>query len=236
MEQFMEPFQWTCPFCNRVATVTEGDVRQLDTFLDLASSDGDRYLLSTFTVCPNPECRRFTLDVQLRQADCYDEWVVGDLTDSWRLIPPSCALVFPEYVPQAIRDDYEEACLIAELSPKASATLARRCLQGIIRDFWQVKPGRLVDEIDAIEDKVDTLTWDAIDSVRKIGNIGAHMEKNINHIVEVDDEEAQLLVGLIENLIREWYIARHEREEHLKAIKGIATQKDVERKKGQTNA
>jgi len=39
---------------------------------------------------------------------------------------------------------------------------------------------------------VDPLTWEAIDAVRKLGNIGAHMEKDINVIVDVDPEEAEL--------------------------------------------
>ena len=34
-------------------------------------------------------------------------------------------------IPQ-LMDDYEEACAIVNLSPKASATLSRRCLQGMI--------------------------------------------------------------------------------------------------------
>jgi hypothetical protein len=33
---------------------------------------------------------------------------------------------------------------------------------------------------------------DAIDHVRKIGNIGAHMEADINVIVEVEPKEAQI--------------------------------------------
>jgi hypothetical protein len=137
----------------------------------------------------------------------------------------------PEYIPVAIREDYEEACLIRSLSPKASATLSRRCLQGIIRDFWGVKKGRLVDEIQAIEEKTDPLTWSAIDSVRKIGNIGAHMEKDINLIVEVDEAEAGLLINLIEILIKDWYITRHEREKRLSSIVGVAEAKDTARKK-----
>ena len=108
--------------------------------------------------------------------------------------------------------------MIADLSPKASATLSRRCLQGIIRDFWQVKPGRLVDEIEAIKQKVDAATWVAIDSVRKLGNIGAHMEKDINVIVDVDPKEASLLVELVETLLREWYVAREERAARMAAI------------------
>ena len=44
-----------------------------------------------------------------------------------------------------------------------------------------MKPGRLVDEIAAIESKVDAHAWKAIDAVRHVANTGAHMEKNINH-------------------------------------------------------
>jgi hypothetical protein len=152
---------------------------------------------------------------------------IGDILDSWNLIPPSTAKVFPDYVPQPIRDDYVEACKIKDLSPKASATLSRRCLQGMIRDFWGINKARLVDEIDAIRDKVDTDTWAAIDAVRKIGNIGAHMEKDINVMVDVDPEEAQLLIGLIELLIKDWYITRYQRKERLRAIVQVRETKDT---------
>lgn len=84
-------------------------------------------------------------------------------------MPASSATPFPDYVPLAIRQDYEEACAIRDLSPKASATLSRRCLQGLIRDYWKIVKSRLVDEINALEDKVDPDTWAAIDAVRKIG-------------------------------------------------------------------
>lgn len=89
---------------------------------------------------------------------------------------------------------------------------------------------RLIDEINAIEDKVDPLTWKSIDAVRKVGNIGAHMEKDINLIIEVDPEEASLLLELIELLFEEWYIHRHEREKKLNAIVAIAERKENEKK------
>jgi hypothetical protein len=124
-------------------------------------------------------------------------------------------------------DDYVEACAIRDLSPKASATLSRRCLQGIIRDFWKVSKPTLVQEIEAIKDKTDPLTWEAIDSVRKIGNISAHMEADINVIVDVDANEAQLLIELIETLIKDWYVVRHDREKRLKAIVAARDAKDA---------
>jgi hypothetical protein len=149
--------------------------------------------------------------------------------------PRSFAKQFPDYIPEAIKADYEEACLIRDLSPKASATLSRRCIQGIIRDYWGVKKGRLVDEINDIKEKVDSLTWQAIDSVRSIGNIGAHMEKDINLIVDVEPKEAQLLIGLIEVLLKDWYVARQERKNRLESIINVAKVKLDEKKQKSDN-
>jgi hypothetical protein len=151
----------------------------------------------------------------------------------WQLIPSSKAKAFPDYVPRPIIDDYNEACLIADLSPKASATLSRRCLQGIVRDYWKVKPCRLVDEIRQIEEKVDPLTWAAIEAVRKVGNIGAHMEGDINVIINVDPQEASLLIGLIETLIEDWYIAKEERRRRLVEISELADSKKPKQEKSE---
>jgi hypothetical protein len=94
----------------------------------------------------------------------------GDIIQERNLLPESNAIVLPEYIPEAIKEDYYESCRIRNLSPKASATLSRRCIQGMIRDFRQVKlkSNRLVDEIKAIEEKVDPDVREAIESVRKI--------------------------------------------------------------------
>lgn len=95
-----------------------------------------------------------------------------------------------------------------------------------------MKPGRLVDEIEAVRDKTDPTTWEAIDAVRKIGNIGAHMEKDINVIVDVEPRESELLIKLIETLIDDWYIAREERRSRLTLIKQVADAKTQGKQKG----
>lgn len=51
------------------------------------------------------------------------------------------------------------------------------------------------------------------------------MEKDINLIVDVEPKEAALLIGLIETLINDWYVAREERKKRFEAIVGIAEQK-----------
>jgi hypothetical protein len=176
-------------------------------------------LMSRYFVCPNPECKRFTLTATLQESEYQGNGVeLGATIQHWNLAPDSRAKNFPSYVPQVILEDYREACLIRDLSPKASATLSRRCLQGMIRDFWGTKAGRLVDEIAAIQQRVDPLTWDAIEAVRKLGNVGAHMEKDINLIVDVDPNEATLLIELIETLVREWYINREERRVRMHSL------------------
>lgn len=222
----MSDFNWICPHCERAVTIGSGRVTEKEHTLSIDNADGRRTLKTLFIVCPNPACRRFTLTADLHVSKRYPSVeAIGERLERWNLLPPSRAKTFPSYVPQAILDDYREACLIQDLSPKASATLSRRCLQGILRDFWQVTPGYLVKEIDQIRDKVDPVTWTAIDAVRTIGNIGAHMEKDINLIVDVDPSEAELLVGLIETLIREWYIAREERKNRMDAIVAAAAAK-----------
>jgi hypothetical protein len=66
---------------------------------------------------------------------------------------------------------------------------------------------------------------DAIDHVRGVGNIGAHMEKEIDLIVPVDPGEAQALIELIEMLFDEWYGARERRKNRLARIESIAVEK-----------
>jgi hypothetical protein len=155
---------------------------------------------------------------------------------TWDIRPRSKAKPLPNYIPVPIVRDYEEACLILADSPKASATLSRRCLQGVIRDFWGISKDRLIDEIKELKDKVDASTWKAIDSVRSIGNIGAHMEKDINLIVDVDPGEADVLIRLLETLFKDWYVNRHERDEQIKEIIAIAKAKaDQKSRAGETN-
>ncbi len=182
--------------------------------------------------CPNPKCKELTLSVALldRRHNQRGVLVEGEKLRDWQLLPASTAKPMPDYVPRAIVEDYNEACAIVKLSPKASATLARRALQGMLLDYWKVKRGTLFDQINEIKDRVDSATWDAIDSVRKIGNIGAHMENNINVIVDVEPEEAEHLIWLIETLINYWYVDRHQKAERLKEIKRISEAKQEAKK------
>ena len=193
-----------------------------------SSSDTQRYigeseshLELSFIRCPN--CGEYTISAKGKGS------AVDDVDVTIR--PKSIAYKFPDYIPQAIRSDYEEACSIVNLSPKASATLSRRCLQGMIRDFFQVSKANLFEEINAIKDKIPTEQWAVLDGLRRIGNIGAHMERDINLIVDIEPGEAQKLIKLIELLLQQWYIERHNQQELYADIIGIDKAKQQERKK-----
>lgn len=230
--EVMKPFKWTCPFCHRATTINERDFQEGDVVLSIDNKHGYRKLIVRFIVCPNPECNEFALYVDLHETEYFAPhgWLTNDHIKTWSLIPQFKVKTLPNYIPKPIIDDYYEACAIRELSPKASATLSRRCLQGMIRDFWGISQSRLIDEIEAIKEKVDPLTWEAIDSIRKIGNIGAHMEKDINIVIDVEPQESNLLIELIETLINDWYVTRYERQKRLENIILVA-EKKLEAKK-----
>ena len=232
------------PYCNRITTITGANITQSEHPFLRAFRDDAFVLVTDVIVCPNHECQEYTITASLRKSIKKDNrpYSIGVSVHpvlneypilSWNIKPQSHAKQFPNYIPQVIIADYKEACLIQSLSPKASATLARRCLQGIIRDFWKVNERNLFAEINAIQEKVAPQTWEAINAVRSVGNIGAHMEKDINLIIDVEPNEAAALIKLIEILIKDWYIDKHEREKDLTSVIDIANQKANERNNNQ---
>jgi hypothetical protein len=231
----IKPFNWRCPYCDHAVVITSelfsSDIHKTS----ITNAVGSICLSSQFIICPNRACRKPTLNAQIRRWSWGGEGgggVVfeGEPFDRWRLMPFGESRVFPDYVPAPIREDYQEACLIRDLSPKAAATLARRTLQGILRDFFKVTPGRLVDEINALEATMAPELLEAIHGVRKVGNIGAHMEKDIDLIVDVDPDEAQLLIELVETMIEETYVHREQRRARIQKVTELAGSKEQARK------
>lgn len=237
------PFNWICPHCNRAQTVVSERSRGNVLPISLNGLFEGRMALSYHAIaCSNSDCERLTLTVSLAEyrirgtsAGNVYELTGNNSLFSSRVYPRSEAKPQPDFIPAPLREDYFEACLIKDDSPKASATLARRCLQGMIRDFAGIQRPTLIQEIDALrkaldEDKaprgVTPETIEAIDHVRRLGNIGAHMEKDINLVVPVDPGEAQALIELIELLFDEWYVAQHTRQERLRRIAQIRAAKD----------
>ena len=230
----IDPFSFLCDFCGQPTTITEPNHSSGSTYFSTDRSEhGDCGFIYGAVACPNPKCKKLSFTVSVVKYEMYRGSLQPDKKiQTWDLLPESSANPQPNYIPKAIRDDYYEACRIRELSAKASATLARRCLQGMIRNFWKIKKPTLKKEIAALESEVDVPTWNAIKAVREVGNIGAHMEKDVNLIIDVEPREAQLLIGLIETLLKEWYVAKHEREQRFKELQALAQKKATAKKAG----
>ena len=240
----MTPFNWKCPNCGHAQVVTDSTYdnnwAQISQSLGKFGYVGLRYIS---TVCSNAECKEMTLSLHLirtvRNESGYF-YPTEDVLHSWSLLPESSAKPQPLYIPEPIVENYKQACRIRDLSANASATMSRRCLQGIIHDFCKIHKRTLAQEIDTLRKQLDEGngpqgvshdTVAAIDHFRSIGNIGAHMEKDINLVLDVEPQEAQALISLIELLFEEWYVARHVREEKLKQLGIILENKRARKEK-----
>lgn len=222
---------WKCPYCERDTTLigqqitTSGITTQHSNAKPTQKYYGQIFMLT----CPNSECKKTTVSVEVyskaRFAAGRYHLNSGSLFVSRRLVPASMASQLHESVPKAVIEDFEEAHTILYDSPKSAATLARRAIQGMIRDFHSVTKPTLYKEIEALKGVIDSDIWDAIDAVRKVGNIGAHMEKDVNIIIDVEPGEAELLLKLIEMLSSDWYKAKAERGQQLADIRKLGTAK-----------
>ncbi len=237
---------WICPHCGTTATLQKSDTtRGWNYFAIPTAPDTEGIAIYVEgTRCPSNSCGRYVVDVKAYFGEATrTRGVGGGLIRTGDVKPdiarpfgigsvrfePRVGLPLSNLVPVSVRKDYEEAYLIKDLSPKASATLCRRALQGVIRDFWGVTKNSLHDELLAIQPKCDPELYDAMMSLKSIGNIGAHPEKDINIIVEIDEGEPDTLLEVIRILDKEWYVARADRASRLTAISKLAQEKAAAR-------
>lgn len=207
MIEFSDDFKtYTCPYCGckqsfdgRYEMLSAKESIQKFILGQIGCQDAciDLYVLR----CINGDCQETTIIA-------YNHYT----RKQYDIFPHVECKHFPNYIPSQIRNDYEEGCAVIQESPKAAATLFRRCLQGMIHDFWKIYEKNLNAEITQLKEKVSITQWEAIDGLRKIGNIGAHMESDVNLIIDIEPQEAQKLQKLIEVLLKQWYIDRHEEE------------------------
>ena len=193
----------TCPYCNSKVATSDSTIKNyyFDFHRCVDKADDPRMVaFSTYQIAilNCPECRKESVDF------------VDATNRVHHVLPAGVVRRCPDYIPKQIADDFIEAQLVLDLGPKSSATLCRRCLQGMIHDFWGVSDGNLAKEIRVISDRVSPETAQVLDAIRRIGNIGAHMEQDVNLIIDIDPDEASVLIELIGDLMDDWYVRRHE--------------------------
>ena len=120
----------------------------------------------------------------------------------------------PPQVPAVIANDYREANQVLPISPKASAALARRCLQSILASHGY-KGRDLVRQIETVLAETDTskalptALRENIDAIRNFGNFSAHpiTDQTSLQIVEVEPGEAEWCLQLLLDVFDHYYVA-----------------------------
>jgi hypothetical protein len=180
-----------CPHC-LTSFFDKSDVEKL-------GSDLTSYWSLHYQTCP--ACQRFIISL-------HESW-----NHQGKTFPPREFLCYPKgisrvplgpEIPEEFAQDYREACLTLSDSPKASATLSRRCLQHLLREKAKVKPSNLADEIQQVLDsgKLPSYLAESLDGVRNIGNFAAHPTKSkaSGEIIDVEPGEAEWNLDVLESL------------------------------------
>lgn len=220
---------WVCPWCGESLAWSAVEVYSGEAYWDLSPSWGGvnpgpravefhgEPVSVEAAVCPRSECGKESLHISYQPAP--NEADANPKRKQHWVEPPGPGTELPECVPYRMRSDFKEACLVLRTSPKASAALSRRCLQGMIRDFHGVHKGTLLKEIDALKEKdVDEAILEALHGVRLVGNDACHPtkagEEGVSdlELYEVKPGEAATLISLLELLAQDWYVARENRE------------------------
>lgn len=193
---------WRCLYCNQVG---RRNVQAHTPFQVTDAGKGYLYIIER-QICPNPECTRAHVEISISGAE----------VRSVQLHPRSRARQsYAETVPAGIFADYDEACAVEDLSPKASAALARRSLQGVLKNFYGRDENRLVDQIKNLKGHVDSTLWEALDAMRGWGNIAAHPDEEI---VDIEPGTTRRLISVLEVLFDESYVAKARRDALLKEV------------------
>ncbi|MDR1651355.1 MAG: DUF4145 domain-containing protein, partial [Synergistaceae bacterium] len=133
-------------------------------------------------------------------------------------------------VPETVFRDYNEACRLLKVSPCASATYARRCLQGMVRKKFKIKPGKFQNEIKtlaSLNGSVRQEVIDALERVRKIGKFRAMPEDDVKVLIDVNYDEARQIIDVIEALLFDWFLSPAERDKRVGALKAILENKNA---------
>lgn len=224
---------WICPHCGTTATLQPVDMASgAEGLLIKTAPDNEGMLIRWHAIrCPSKTCGKYVLDVWSCFADAAKEsWGrAAPKTSGWDRpvgighvrFEPRVGVPLSSYAAAVVVADYNEACLIKDLSPKAAATLCRRALQGMVRDYWGISKATLAAELAAIKDRCDPALFEALMGLKAVGNIGAHPERDINVIIDVEEGEVESLLELIRILDREWYVGRARRAESLAAVASL---------------
>lgn len=195
--QFVEPKYeervFTCPNCQATAKQKWSTVQKFDT--------GDGATIKGWFETPGARnvTPQWELDISICDVcDKFILWYEGE-----RVYPSLSSVEEPaEDMPVEVKQLYNEARAIVQLSPKSACALLRLSLEKILVHLGYPKSNKLVVNINKLKEdgKVDEYIYAAMDSVRLLGNNAVHPGK-----IDIDDnpEYAFKLFKLLNYIVDE---------------------------------
>ena len=177
----------------------------------LVPSKTDRTYNSASRPRPASSCRRsIVLAMREKIGSLLGKMTAEAIHESVVWPQQSASRKAPVDVQPALAQIFGEAADVLSVSARASAALSRRCLQQLLRDHADVKPGQLINEI---EEAIgggglpSALTTD-LHAIRQVGNFAAHPQKNTStsEILDVEPGEAEWLLDLLESLFDHYFV------------------------------
>jgi hypothetical protein len=183
-----------CPHCNTIVQFISNDSNWAAMRAD-TPSENIKILSSQ---CPS--CTRSIISLEVLEEGYWVEYLVWPRSTGR---PP-----VPAEVPQHITQDYNEAALVLQSSPKASAALSRRCLQSVLREVGNTKSRDLEKQIDEVASVLPGYIADQLHAVRQIGNFAAHPQKSqiTGEILDVEPGEAEWNLEVLDELFDHYYV------------------------------
>ena len=173
-------------------------------------SDADGSWTLRKAICP--ACNRMILYlINKRTSGGGFESSPSQKTEVKLVHPRTLGYYCPPNVPEEIEQDFREAWLVLNDSPKASAALSRRCLQNILQELAGIKSGNLAAQIEeAIEGGTlpPNITRE-LHAIRNIGMFAAHPKKSqvTGEIVPVEPRDAQWCLSIVSQILYYFCVA-----------------------------
>lgn len=190
-----------CPHCR---TAIHENMKTI-----LIDKDIEAHWFAVSQICP--ECKKLVVMLGAARGVQPSGMIPIDMRSTYLVRPKMTARnPLPPEVPKEFSEDYNEASLVLSDSPKASAALARRCLQNLLRMKGGIKNGDLANEIQQIIDggNLPSYILNTLDAVRNIGNFAAHpiKSRSTGEIVDVEIGEAEWTLDVLETLFDFYFI------------------------------
>lgn len=111
-------------------------------------------------------------------------------------------------VPEHWRKEYIESVDLLAISAKASAAMARRVLDGVLRERLQ-STDKLYKLIEQAKKHLPNYVWGGLHDLREYGNFAAHPDKDYatGEIIDVEPHEAEACLDVLDTLFEFLYVA-----------------------------